>query len=517
MPDEGSTSSSMDRRRLLALLGGGALASCSSSSRLLTSTTSTAATTTTTSRTTTSAASSSAAPGSSVGGGGTSSTDHPTATQAPAPTSGSTGPASSVVAGTRFPVRVEAGKRYLVDASGAPFLIQGDAAWSLIVQLRDDDVDRYLADRKSKGFNTLIVQLIEHKFSSNAPADIDGTAPFLSPGDYSQPNPAYFDRAEHVLRRARALDFLVLLTPTWTGYDGGDEGWYAEMKSAGASTLREYGRFLGERFTSFDNIVWVEAGDFDPPDKALVRAVAEGIHASDPSALHTAHCAPETPALSYWSGESWLSIDNIYTYKSVADVALAEYARPEGMPFFLIESTYENEHGASPTLVRTQAYQALLCGACGQIFGNNPIWHFDAPGLFDVAMSWQEALGLVGSVDMAHLKSLFDTLRWWELVPDTSGALLTGGRGKGNDRAVAAATADGASAVVYLPSKRTVTLALSRLHGTAVMARWFDPTKGSFTDADGAPWPIEATRKVAPPGDNGDGEGDWVLVLDATS
>ena len=44
--------------------------------------------------------------------------------------------------GAIFPLHVARGKRYLVDATGAPFLLNGDTAWSLIVQLKDDDLLR---------------------------------------------------------------------------------------------------------------------------------------------------------------------------------------------------------------------------------------------------------------------------------------------------------------------------------------------------------------------------------------
>ena len=36
------------------------------------------------------------------------------------------------------PLKVGANKRYLVDQNNVPFLMQGDAAWSLIVALNDD-------------------------------------------------------------------------------------------------------------------------------------------------------------------------------------------------------------------------------------------------------------------------------------------------------------------------------------------------------------------------------------------
>ena len=77
------------------------------------------------------------------GGGGSSS-----------PGSGTTPPPPGPAA--TFPLHTEAGKHYLVDAQGKPFLIHGDTAWSLMVQLTDAEVDQYLDDRKAKGFNTIL-------------------------------------------------------------------------------------------------------------------------------------------------------------------------------------------------------------------------------------------------------------------------------------------------------------------------------------------------------------------------
>src|SRR5690606_20547631 len=87
------------------------------------------------------------------------------------------------------------------------------------------------------------------------------------------------------------------------------------------------------------------------------------------------------------------------------------------MPSFLIESTYENEHGATGRQLRMQAYQALLTGAAGHVFGNNPIWHFDGPGIYAAPVDWKEALGSEGARGMTHLMKLMGALPWWELVP----------------------------------------------------------------------------------------------------
>src|SRR3954451_23962302 len=80
----------------------------------------------------------------------------------------------------------------LVDARGAPVWLHGEAAWSLIVQLDDAELDRYLADRRARGVNALVVNLIEHKFADHAPRDRAGASPFTVPGDFATPDDAYF-------------------------------------------------------------------------------------------------------------------------------------------------------------------------------------------------------------------------------------------------------------------------------------------------------------------------------------
>src|SRR5262249_43782176 len=91
----------------------------------------------------------------------------------------------------RYPLTISPDRRRLLDADKRPFLIQGDAAWSLIANLEFADALRYLDDRRAKGFNTLIVNLVEHCFSRNPPRDLAGREPFGTPGDMGTPNDAY--------------------------------------------------------------------------------------------------------------------------------------------------------------------------------------------------------------------------------------------------------------------------------------------------------------------------------------
>jgi hypothetical protein len=445
-----------------------------------------------------------------------------------------------------YPLMARPGKRYLEDAAGRPFLIRGDTAWSLIADLTREDADRYLRDRRARGFNTILVSLIEHRFATNAPANAYHEQPFrgqpfetlaglttllsaepLTPygtalatlfADFTSPNEAYFAHADWILRRAAEQGFLVLLTPSYVGYHGGPHGWYRAMVANGPDRLRQYGEYLGRRYRDFDNILWVHGGDYDPPRKDLVRAIAEGIATFDPRALHTAHGAPETAALEYWQGEPWLGVNNVYTYGPVYAQALEQYARPEGMPFFLIESAYENEHDATEQRLRMQAYQAVLSGAAGQVFGNNPIWRFGGPGLYPAPVAWQQSLDSRGARSMTYLGDLLDTVPWWLLVPDMGNTLLSEGHGAEENRAVAARAADQSFAILYLPSDRGITVDLAQLAGPEVKARWYDPANGRFTSVGGSPFPATGPRQFRPePGSNSAGFDDWVLVLESQS
>lgn len=426
-----------------------------------------------------------------------------------------TAPRSAWTEKAAFPLTIRPGKRYLEDSAGTPFLIHGDTAWSLIAQLTREDAEKYLEDRRTRGFNTILVNLLEHMFSTKPPANVYGQPPFRSAGDFSTPNEDYFAHADWILRLAAEKGFLVLLAPSYLGYRGANDGWYNEMIANGPAKLRAYGQYLGRRYRNFTNILWVHAGDYNPPEKDLVRAIADGIRELDPRALHTAHCAPETAAIEYWSGEPWLQVNNVYTYKSAYSSAIKQYSRPERMPFFLLESAYENEHRATELRLRTQAYHALLSGAAGQIFGNNPIWHFDGPGLYPAPTSWQQALGSRGAQSMTHLRSLFGAVPWWRLEPDISSVLVTGGAGSGQDRAVAARTQDKSLAIVYLPSMRKVRLDLQQLAGPKVNARWYDPANGRFVGVVGAPFPATGSHNFWPGTTNSEGLQDWLLLLES--
>lgn len=421
--------------------------------------------------------------------------------------------------GPEYPLRVSANSRYLVDQNNESFLLIGDAPQSLMVNAPPDDVDLYLADRASRGFNVVWVNLLcaEYTGGRSDASTFDGLRPFLLTGDLSTPNELYFNRCDAVIRSAADHGIAVLLDPAETG------SFLSVLRANGLEKCRAYGRYVGKRYRDFDNIIWMSGNDFqswrDESDNLLVKAVAAGIKETDPRHIQTLgldYFVSSSSDNALWS--DLIDLNAAYTYYPAYVEVLEDYARAPAAPVFLIETDYEFENGADAERLRRQAYWAFLSGACGYVYGNGFIWPL-TPG-------WKGYLETTGAIELGHCRALFDSLAWHTLAPDASHRLVTAGRGtywsggtpsygiSENDYVAAASTPDGRLALAYVPSARTVTVDLSVLAGP-VTARWFDPTTGTYVAIAGSPMPNSGPWSFTTPGLHADGAGDWILVLDA--
>ena len=416
-----------------------------------------------------------------------------------------------------FPLRLAPTRRYLVDRDGRPFLIVGDSPQSLIVNLSEKQAGRFFANREAAGFNTMWINLLCDEYTGgSADGDTyDGIAPFTRPRDLSTPNPAYFARADAMIRLAAKHKLEVFLDPIETG------GWLSVLRSNGAAKAYAYGRYLGLRYRSYDNIIWLNGNDFqtwsDPADDAVVLAVARGIRSVDPGQLQTIE-------LNFYSSTSlddarWrgiVGLDAAYTYDPTYAEVLKAYRNHDGVPAFLIEANYDGEHGyTGPETLRRQEYWAMLSGAAGQFYGNKYTWPF--------LSGWPTYVNSVGSRQMTFVKNLFSRLSWFSLVPDARHRLVVSGYGSysdsgdvnSNDYVTAALTPDGKLAIAYLPTGQPIAVNMARMAGPRVRARWYDPTTGEYRTVSGSPFPPRGRRTFTVPGKNHAGDDDWVLVLTA--
>jgi hypothetical protein len=421
--------------------------------------------------------------------------------------------------GPAFPLKVAQGGRYLVDQNGAPFLIAGDSPQALMVNLSEQDAEMYFANRRSHGFNAVWINLLCRKGTGGRVdgSTYDGLLPFETPDDFTKPTEAYFTRCDRMIRLAEKQGLLVILDPCET------IDHLKPMLKNGPKPCREFGRYLGERYKGFDNLLWMHGNDFqtwkDADHDAVVLAVAQGIKDKDPHHLHTVELNYEVSGSR--DDDRWSSVIDVsaaYTYYPTYAEVLKEYNRQPAQPVVMIESDYDFEHDSTPAMLRRQEYWSLLSGAAGQLYGNAYTWTFKR--------GWKEKLDTPGAKQMAHVQALFSPRAWPHLVPDQKHAVVTAGYGTfddtttaGNrygmtsDYVTAARTPDGALVMAYLPSLRTVKVKLAQLAGPAT-ARWYDPSRGTYTAIEGSPLRNSGELEFKPPGNNADGDGDWVLVLE---
>ena len=431
--------------------------------------------------------------------------------------------ASAVNAAVVYPVKVGPTGRYLVDQNNVPFLMAGESPQAMIGDLTEAEAEQFFENRRGHGFNTVWINLLCNGYTGCAGdgSTRSGIPPFNIPGDLSTPNEAYFAHAERIVQLAAQYGFLVILVPIETG------GWLDVLRDNGLAKARAYGQFIGARYANCPNILWMHGNDFqtwsDPGDDALVQEVARGIQDSETQLLPANLRHLHTVELNYFvSGSlddpSWtplIQVNASYTYKPTYQQVLRDYNRSP-FPVFMVEAFYELEiPGGTPapenaSLIRRQEYYSLLSGATGQLYGNRFTWQ-----MID---GWQDQLNTPGAVQMAYLMALFSPRRWYDLVPDQAHRLVTAGLGSfgADDYVTAARTPDGTLAIAYIPSARAITVDMTQMTGS-VTARWYDPSAGTFSNIPGSPFANIGALGFTTPGNNTDGDEDWVLVLEAAT
>ena len=293
-----------------------------------------------------------------------------------------------------YPLKVSANNRFLVDQHNVPFLMVGDAPQTLIANLSEKEADSYMRNRSSYGINTLWINLLCNSSDGcdKNGATFDGIAPFLSGGDLSVPNEAYFERADRMINIAASHGMLVLLDPIET------TSWLSVLRANGTTKAFAYGQYLGARYKNFPNIIWMHGNDFqsweDKNDDALVQAVARGIRSTDSNHIHTVELNYLTSgSLDDPSWAPLIELNAAYTYFPTYAQVLTEYKRRQFKPVFMVEANYEFEHnsltdGGSPQNLRRQEYWTMLSGAAGQVYGSAYTWRLEK--------GWQDQFGYTG-------------------------------------------------------------------------------------------------------------------------
>lgn len=420
-------------------------------------------------------------------------------------------------------LKVAPNHRYLVHADGSPFFYLGDTVWELFHRARREEADEYLQDRAARGF-TVIQAVVLAEFDGLNVPNAYGHLP-LENQDPEKPVEDYFRHVDYIVEKAQKLGLHVGMLPAWG--DKWNKKWGQGPEVFTPANAEKFGEFLGRRYRDRP-IIWILGGDRNPETdehRNIVRAMARGLKKGDGGRhLMTYHPMGWSNSSTWFHHDAWLDFNMFqsgHNERNRPNYFLAGSNRQLNPPKPSLDGEPRYEDGAVDFKVenglfddfdvRQAAYWSLLAGSCGHVYGHHSIWQLSQPDrqpLMGTRGSWRAALSQPGAVQMGHVRRLFESRPFMQLVPDQG--IILPGPGGGIDHIRAALADDGSFAFVYTPTGKTLAVPMNRIKGQRVRASWYNPRDGVSTEI--GLFAASGVQQFVPP-TSGRGN-DWVLVLD---
>jgi hypothetical protein len=422
-------------------------------------------------------------------------------------------------------LKISENKRFLIHEDGTPFFYLGDTGWELFHRLNKEETEKYLENRRAKGFTVIQAVALAELDGLNTP-NAEGNKPLID-NDPLKPNEAYFSHVDWVIMKAAEKGIFIGLLPTWG--DKVDKRWGVGPVIFNKDNAYKYGQWIGNRYKDFPNIIWINGGDRDGggDNKPIWDAMGEGIKSVDKNHLMTFHPWGERSSSEWFHNSSWLDFNMSQTghgqrsYAIYKRIIVRDYDLKPVKPCFDGEPRYEDHPvGWNPNVlgwfndedIRQVLYWNLFSGSFGHTYGCHPIWQMKTPAREAVGLArnnWYDVLDLPGAWDLMHARRLLESRPFISRVPDQS--LIVPAYFPETDYVVA--TRGNGYAFVYFPTGWTAEIILDKIGAKSVTAYWYDPRKGESMLIE--TFPGTRTKKFTPP--SGGRGNDWILVLDDTS
>jgi len=431
-------------------------------------------------------------------------------------------------------LKVSENHRYLVFEDGTPFFYLGDTAWELFHRLSKTDAEKYLENRRQKGFTVIQAVALAELDGLNAP-NAEGEKPLFN-NDPAKPNEKYFQHVDWVIKKAAEKGIFIGLLPTWG--DKWNKKWGVGPEIFTPENARIYGKYLGERYKNTPNIIWITGGDRpveNDEQRTIVTEMAKGLRDGDGGAhLITFHPTGGSGSSKYFHNEPWLDFNmrqngHSPSYTERYQMTLTDYNLEPVKPVFDGEPIYEDhpinfkpdENGHSVAAdVRRPLYWNLFSGAFGHTYGHHSVWQMYAPGKDPVnrpLMPWYEAIDQPGAAQMIYGRLLMESRPFLTRIPDNSIVVTSdvpsSVPGAGAYCFIATRDQKGTYAMIYAPVGRKFSVKMDVIKGKDVVAWWFNPRNGETIRIGNFANTGIQTFNTPTPGESL----DWILVLDDKS
>lgn len=430
-------------------------------------------------------------------------------------------------------LKVSENKRFLVTDKGDPFFWLGDTGWLLFTKLRREETERYLENRRLKGFNVIQVMVLHGLNAVNVYGDtalIDNKVdqPLVTPGS-SFDDPAqydYWDHIDYVLSLAASKGIYMALVPVW--------GSNLRAGNVNRNEAEKYAEWISRRYGQRSNVIWLNGGDVRGSDStAIWNTMGSTIRKNAKSQLITFHPFGRTQSSAWFHNEEWLDFNMFQSGHRRYDqdttgpaygednwrYAKADYSLVPVKPVIDGEPSYEGIpqglHDTSQPYwtdseVRRYGYWSVFAGCFGFTYGHNSVMQFYRPSdnpAYGAKEHWDTAVDAPGSMQMKYLKELVLSKPFFERIPAQD--LLKGKQGEKYD--YIAITRGSDYLFAYTWNGSDISIDLEKLDWPVFRASWFDPRNGRTTEI--GIFEGSGPGIFDPPGEKTNGN-DWVLIID---
>lgn len=422
-------------------------------------------------------------------------------------------------------LKVSDNKRYVVFEDGTPFFYLGDTGWELFHRLSKEETEKYLENRRAKGFTVIQAVALAELDGLNTP-NAEGNKPLID-NDPLKPNEPYWQHVDWVIRKAGEKGIFIGLLPTWG--DKVDKRWGVGPVIFNSDNAYKYGQWIGRRYKDFPNIIWINGGDRDGGgnNTPVWNAIGEGIKSVDRNHLMTFHPWGEHSSSEWFHESSWLDFNMCQTghgqrsYSIYKRLIVRDYNLKPVKPCYDGEPRYEDHPvGWNPEVlgwfndadIRQALYWNLFSGSFGHTYGCHPIWQMKAPGRDPVGLTrnnWYDVLDLPGAWDLIHARRLLESRPFLSRVPDQS--MIVPDYFPETDYVVA--TRGDGYAFVYFPTGWSAGIIPDKIGADELNVSWYDPRTGEMKFVEKISG--KGVKYFTPPS-RGRGN-DWILVLDDVS
>ncbi|MBI5009106.1 MAG: glycoside hydrolase family 140 protein [Bacteroidia bacterium] len=431
-------------------------------------------------------------------------------------------------------LKISENKRFLVHEDGTPFFYLGDTGWELLHRLSKADAEKYLENRRSKGYTVIQAVALAELDGLNTP-NAEGNKPLIN-NDPLKLNEAYWQHVDWVIKKAAEKGIYIGLLPTWG--DKWNRKFGAGPQIFNPENANAYGKILGTRYKDYPNIIWIMGGDRLIEleiQRQTVCAMAEGIMEADGgSHLITFHPGGGHGSSENFHNETWLAFNmrqngHSQSFTERYYMTYEDYKLEPVKPVIDGEPIYEdhpvnfnpdqNSHSTAVD-VRRPLYWDLFTGAFGHTYGHHSVWQMWSPDKNPVnrpLMPWYEAIDQPGAGQMIYGRLLMESRPFLNRIPDNSvivpDKITSSVPGAGLYKFVSTRDQEGTYAMVYVPVGRKFSVRMDVIKGKEVVAWWYNPRNGEARQI--AKYPNTGTQTfISPnPGENT----DWILVLDDAS